>query len=493
MIRRNIFWNLIGLVLPLLAGFFLFPLIISTYGLERFGLLTLAWSIVGYFSLFDLGLSRALTQLISERIDSRSKHDEIQSLVSTTFIVMWGLGIIGALFLYASSPYLVNHFLHLSASLSIESIRGFSVLAVAIPFLVHTASLRGVLESQQRFKVVSAIRTVLGVGTFLAPYAAAVYGANLVNACYSLVILRVIVWTLYVLAFNYGRTFRFNLSVIDRKWLSPLFRFGTWMTVSNLISPVMDYLDRFLIVSVLGSVAVSYYVAPFEVLTKLLVLASAIAGVLFPFFAGSWKKDQLRSAEILGQTISYILVLIYPIVLVLCVLSNQWLSAWLGKEFSENASYVVTWLGLGILLNSVAQIFFAKVQGAGRSDWTAKLHLIELPIYLVIVWFGLKYYGIKGAAFAWFIRMFIDLLGLIYFSEKLNSHVRDFIYKPIVLMFFGLLSLVIVSSINDLFWRLFLALTILFIYSFVTIRLFIRDNLFVLIKTYLYERKYHKD
>ncbi len=145
MIKRNIFWNLIGLVLPLLTGFFLFPLIISTYGLERFGLLTLAWSIVGYFSLFDLGLSRALTQLISERIDSRAKHDEIRSLVSTTFVVMWGLEILGALVLYAASPYLVNQFLHLSPSLSIESIRGFSVLAIAIPFLVHTASLRGVL------------------------------------------------------------------------------------------------------------------------------------------------------------------------------------------------------------------------------------------------------------------------------------------------------------------------------------------------------------
>lgn len=114
MIRKNIFWNLIGLVLPLLAGFFLFPLIISTYGLERFGLLTLAWSIVGYFSLFDLGLSRALTQLISERIDSRARYGEIQSLVSTTFVVMWGLGILGALVLYAASSYLVNHFLHLS-------------------------------------------------------------------------------------------------------------------------------------------------------------------------------------------------------------------------------------------------------------------------------------------------------------------------------------------------------------------------------------------
>lgn len=489
MIKRNIFWNLIGLVLPLLAGFFLFPLIISTYGLERFGLLTLAWSIVGYFSLFDLGLSRALTQLISERIDSRARHDEIGSLVSTTFVVMWGLGILGGLVLYAASPYLVNQFLHLSPSLSIESIRGFSVLAVAIPFLVHTASLRGVLESQQRFKVVSLIRTVLGVGTFAAPYAASVFGANLLSACYSLVVLRVLVWALYILAFNYGRAFRFNLSAVDKRWLSPLFRFGSWMTVSNLISPVMDYLDRFLIVSVLGSIAVSYYVAPFEVLTKLLVFASAIAGVLFPFFAGKWKVDQLGSARVLGQAISYILVLLYPIVFLLCVFSNEWLTAWLGKEFSVSSRGVVTWLSLGILVNSVAQIFFAKVQGAGRSDWTAKLHFLELPIYLVIVWFGLQWYGIKGAAFAWFIRMFIDLLGLIYFSEKLNSHLRGFIYKPIALMFLGLLSLVVISSLNDLFWRLFLALMILFIYSLVTIRLCIRDNLFGLIKNYLNERQ----
>lgn len=488
MIKRNIFWNLIGLVLPLLAGFFLFPLIISTYGLERFGLLTLAWSIVGYFSLFDLGLSRALTQLISERIDSRAKHDEIGSLVSTTFVVMWSLGILGALVLYAASPYLVNQFLHLSPSLSIESIRGFSVLAVAIPFLVHTASLRGVLESQQRFKVVSLIRTVLGVGTFAAPYAASVYGANLLSACYSLVVLRVLVWALYILAFNYGRAFRFNLSTVDKRWLSPLFRFGSWMTVSNLISPVMDYLDRFLIVSVLGSVAVSYYVAPFEVITKLLVFSAAVAGVMFPFFARKWKVDPLGSARVLGQGISYSLVILYPVIFIVIFFADAWLSLWLGKDFSSKSVGVVFWLTLGIFFNSVAQLFFAKVQGAGRSDWTARLHLLELFPYLLMIWFGLKQYGIEGAAFVWCFRMLIDLIGLIILSARLNRHTLDFVTKPLASMFAGILALLFVGGSQDADSRLCLVILVSLGYSFLTLRLIVRDDLFGLIKSHLKKR-----
>ena len=44
------------------------PMLIEGIGRERFGVLTLAWIILGYFSLFDLGLGRALTRLAAEKL-----------------------------------------------------------------------------------------------------------------------------------------------------------------------------------------------------------------------------------------------------------------------------------------------------------------------------------------------------------------------------------------------------------------------------------------
>ena len=71
-IVKNTFINLAGQGLPLLVGLFTIPLIIKGLGVERFGILTLAWMVIGYFSFFDLGLGRALTQIIASSFIPKS-------------------------------------------------------------------------------------------------------------------------------------------------------------------------------------------------------------------------------------------------------------------------------------------------------------------------------------------------------------------------------------------------------------------------------------
>jgi len=67
-LARNTLINFIGQVLPLLAGLVALPLIIHGLGTDRFGILSLAWVILGYFSVFDLGLGRATTKYVAEAL-----------------------------------------------------------------------------------------------------------------------------------------------------------------------------------------------------------------------------------------------------------------------------------------------------------------------------------------------------------------------------------------------------------------------------------------
>jgi O-antigen/teichoic acid export membrane protein len=125
-IKKNIAWNLISNLLPFFAGIVFFPLIIKVYGNERFGILTLAWAVVGYFGLFDLGLSRALTQIISEKISEKLSKTKIAELIHTGFYLMWILGALGGLILFAISPFIANQFLKVPSNLYEESIVAFS-------------------------------------------------------------------------------------------------------------------------------------------------------------------------------------------------------------------------------------------------------------------------------------------------------------------------------------------------------------------------------
>lgn len=54
----------------MIAAVIAIPQLIAEMGMARFGVLSLAWIVVGYFSLFDFGLGRAMTQLVSRKIGS---------------------------------------------------------------------------------------------------------------------------------------------------------------------------------------------------------------------------------------------------------------------------------------------------------------------------------------------------------------------------------------------------------------------------------------
>src|SRR3954466_7987365 len=68
LLARNAAWNLITQCAPLAVAFVTIPVLIAGIGTDRFGVLTLAWITLGYFSLFDLGLGRALTKLVADAL-----------------------------------------------------------------------------------------------------------------------------------------------------------------------------------------------------------------------------------------------------------------------------------------------------------------------------------------------------------------------------------------------------------------------------------------
>src|SRR3954463_9824331 len=85
MLARNTVLNLAGLLIPLLIGVVVIPWIVRGLGLERFGLLSLCWVVLGYFGLFDLGLSRATTKFVAETL-SKAETGGLRTLVWTSFV-----------------------------------------------------------------------------------------------------------------------------------------------------------------------------------------------------------------------------------------------------------------------------------------------------------------------------------------------------------------------------------------------------------------------
>src|SRR5467141_1797212 len=162
LLARNTVWNLLGSGAPMIVAVFCIPVLIRGLGKERFGVLTLAWALIGYASLFDLGLGRALTQLVAKKLGAGEDH-EVPTLVWTSLLLMLVLGLSGALVAVLLSPWLVHRALHVPVALQRETLQSFYLLGLSIPMVISTAGLRGLLEAHQRFGTINALRIPMGV------------------------------------------------------------------------------------------------------------------------------------------------------------------------------------------------------------------------------------------------------------------------------------------------------------------------------------------
>lgn len=394
----------------MLIGIAAIPILIDGMGLERFGMLSIAWMLVGYFGLLDMGLGRALTQKIADRIGCRNVVN-LKPLIWKTLGLVGIFGLLGCLALSLMANWLVYDLFNISAIYQQETVLGIYWLAITIPFVIVSTGLLGVLEGQQYFGWTAIVRAPLGVLMFLAPLITLQWTASLEWILASLFMVRVTAWVGLMLITAY--TLRgYPGWKTDVNELKSLFAFGGWITVSNIISPMMVYFDRFYIAAVLSVAVVAFYTTPFDLLTKALVVPFALVGVMFASFATDWQQDKLKVVKQFKLSILAVIIVMVPFSLITLFFAKFAMTLWLGEDFAAQSYEIVQWLSVGILLNAIAMVPFALIQAAGRADITAKLHLIELPFYAFLLWLLVAEYGLIGAAMAWVLRVALDALVL---------------------------------------------------------------------------------
>jgi O-antigen/teichoic acid export membrane protein len=419
-IARSILWNTVSSVLPVLAGIATVPAIIHYLGTERFGVLSGVWILIGYFSIFDLGLGRTLTKAVADRL-SASQDEEIPGIASTTLLIVALSGIaIGLLVLIVSGPIAARIAGH-SAALVGETAAAICWLAVSLPFVLAATALGGLLEAYQRFAQLSIVRVPIGVLTYVLPLALAPFTTNIGTITAALVLLRIAnAYALMVLAFNAVPALRGKLLVFHRDLVKPLLAFGGWLTVSNVVGPVMVYFDRFMIAGVLGSTAIAFYTVPYDVVTRLWIFPTAMQAVLFPALILLRAKDFARLRSVFIRSSRTTLLLLAPALLGVVLFASDGLRLWVGAQFAQKSTSVAQILMIGVVFNAMARTPFAFVQSTGHANWAAMVHLIELPLYVIALWWSLDVMGIEGAAYAWTARMAIDTFAFYLLAVRLE-------------------------------------------------------------------------
>lgn len=402
-ILRHSVYNLFGAAVPVAVSLLTVPIYLHVIGLDRYGVLSLCWLVVGYLNFFDLGLGRATAQRIAA-LHEAAEEDRTRSFWA-------GMSLSAALALASVAvAWPVAQFalgsIKAGPELRSEIISALPLLIGAIPVAILQSSLKGALEGRREFLLVNAIVSAGAVATGLLPLAAAlVMGPDLAILVAASLLVRVLVLIAFAIACaRVVPIRRFVVPALED--VRRMLHFGAWLTVTN-VATLIVFVDRFLIGAILGAAAVAIYVIPFNLMNQMLLLPAALSNALFPRLAASADSQSLTRQALFETSL-----ILTPVALCAIIVVGPFLRLWIGASSAAGATPIAYVLALGIWANGLAQLPYAGLQAAGRTDITGKLHLIEVLPYLGLLWLGLSTVGLLGAALAWTARVVADFIAL---------------------------------------------------------------------------------
>lgn len=404
-ISRNASYNLIGSIVPMVLALATVPLYLALVGADRYGVLAIAFLLLGYFGLFDLGLGRATTFRIAALKDA--PPEARADVFWTAILVNIAMGAVGAAVLYFAADYFFAHVFKVDAALRPEIVESVPLLALSVPVATLTGTLTGALQARERFlqtNMISVLSTSLfqilplivawAWGPRLGPLLAAALAARVVA-------IAVLWWSCHKI-FTHGQPAR-----TSRAEAKLLLGYGGWVTLTAMFGPILVIVDRFAIGAVLGAVAVTIYTVPFQLAQRVSVFPGALVGALFPRLPTASEAERI---ELTDKAVLVLLAALSAPILAAIYLIYPFFDLWIGRALGPQSAAVGVLIILGFWINAFAVVPYSWLQATGRPDLVTKILLIQIPPYLALLYFAMKQFGLIGSAAVFAIRCAADFV-----------------------------------------------------------------------------------
>jgi len=390
-------------VVPLLLVLAVIPGLARELDSATFGFFMVGWSSLGFTSLLDFGLGRAIAHYAARASGGEATTAAPLCQAAFALLAILGVALCGALM---CAHWLARFFFAQWE----ETATAVRWLILCVPFAVLTAGARGALEGAARFNAAAGARVISAFLLIVVPAAVAHTHPTLSAIGVGFLAARLLAMAVTV---SFERRYSGLL-----RWPSMRYRqnqasyrtvvsYSGWVGTSNLLGSLLAYFDR-IALSLSSLVQVAVYSPPFELASRVLMVPGAIVTVLFTAFSRA-NRSSGEVRLILRRGYLSCLVWMAPTLVVLAVFAAEILGLWLGDSYRPEQQVIARYICLGVLLNGLGHVPVAALQGLGQPRMATFVHMVELlPVGLLFYWL-VSINGAIGAAQAWAIRSGADL------------------------------------------------------------------------------------
>lgn len=399
-VTRNVIANVAGAGVAGVAGLAAAPLLIRWLGVESYGLVGFQLTLQTLASLFDFGLSVAITRELAllSAMPERARH--IRSVVRTALVLYTAVGLLIVAAVASGAGVIASRWLASDTVPHDVIVHVLRIMSVTIGVQFVSALFGAAFIGLQR-QVAYNLLVITGVLLRVGGGAAVAYLTHDIRLFVmwqaGAMIMQLVLMALAlhrVLPAREGDT-RFDFALLGGAW-----KLARRLAVISVVATIVVQADKLAVSYVLPLRSFGFY----AVATLLAVTAAGGAGpiatAIFPRFA---QLIGLRDAEEL--TLAYhraaqaAAVIVLPAACVIAVFSREVLFVWTGsREIAAAVWPVAAILAIGTAMNGMVHVPYSLQLAHGWTKPTILVNLTALATFAPAMVFATRRYGIIGPA-----------------------------------------------------------------------------------------------
>ncbi|UOG92849.1 MAG: oligosaccharide flippase family protein [Candidatus Thiothrix sulfatifontis] len=448
-ISRNIAFSGLGYVLPLLASLATIPLMIKHMGTDVYGLYVICISLIGFMNFVDLGVGQAIVKYVSQ-YEVTGENIKIKPILDIALLMYLVLGIAIAVAVVVFALPLGNLIYNEDVKAELAA-KAFSVTAVAFLLSYINQFFLNLFKAYHRFDVPAVIQNSANIAGIVMATGMVLLGYDLIAILWGYVIIQVIA---LISGYTLGRQVlpagvKLGLS-FDRHIFAEMIGFSAYTFVSNFLGGVVSRLDKFIIGSILGTEAVTYYQIPHTIAQMANGIIQVLSQITFPRFSElASLNDQVGRLALYRRAMWLVFLFSMAISVALISSGGAFLELWISPEFALRSTLTLQIIALYFFFQSNTVVAYWVLQGSGNAKVTAISSFLGTAAYVAGLYVLTPRYGYNGAA----LSLFLLLLPLPYFywwvQRNVGHKFGEYLLQTLVFVAVGLLIVLLLNYAHE--------------------------------------------
>lgn len=402
---------------------------------EAYGIVGMAMIIISFLEVVsDMGLFNALVQ---------KKEDEFTELrYSSAF---WFLLIIASLFILCFFGFISR----MGASFYNEPllVPVLNALSLYLFFNIISIVPRVILTRQLNFKSLVQITFAGTAISSIVAIALAILGFGVWSIVVKYLVSSSTIFLSYWVKVKWRPKFNFH-----RHLLTQLAGYSTYTQINGILFFVRNNIDYLIIGKLVGAHVLGVYTLAFTLSEVLRTqLYSILNKVLFPVYS-KIQDDTKQIKTYYLKIMRFTAMLTFPVSVLFIGLSENIILAFFGAKWIE-AAEPLRILAVASMIFAISGTPAEVLKGIGKPSVSFYLNLINtFLIAMPLIYFGQKYFGLNGVAFAVCIHYTTSRLAFHYYMKKYIHITHREVYlalrKPVLAAIVMLLVIYVVTLAN---------------------------------------------